>query len=96
MSQSTSSRPVYRIGGTVIRKNSGSPNMTPRVRTPRQGDTRNMDTYNSDPELGQAAPGPSSALSGENGQNVLQGRTIRFPDEPLTKPQAEAKHLATD
>ena len=74
-------RPVYRIGGTVIPKRSGSPaGITQRIRTARDGDV-----IDSNPGSAPGTPGPSQA-------GPLHGRTIRFPDEQLTKEQSEANH----
>jgi len=74
-------RPVYRIGGTVIPKRSGSPaGVTQRIRTARNGDV-----IDADPESLPGTPGPAQA-------GPLPGRTIRFPDEQLTKEQSEANH----
>ncbi|OIW27537.1 hypothetical protein CONLIGDRAFT_436831 [Coniochaeta ligniaria NRRL 30616] len=82
--QSTSSRPVYRIGGTVIPKRSGSPVLTTRQRTARNGDV-----HDTDPDSSPGTPGPTSMSPALPGP---PGRTIRFPDEQPTTEQTEAKH----
>jgi len=85
MAQTTSSRPVYRIGGTVIPKDGGSPNLAPRLQTPKNGEMND-----SDPSSGPASVELLS-ISTPQAQHGPPGRTIRFPDEPLTTPQAEVK-----
>ncbi|KAH8907149.1 hypothetical protein BR93DRAFT_896662 [Coniochaeta sp. PMI_546] len=92
--QSSSNRPVYRIGGTVIPKRSGSPVLTTRQRTARTGDAHEID-----PESSPGTPRPTSTAPALPG---LPGRTIRFPDEQSTTGQPEAgrqledKHLAVE
>jgi hypothetical protein len=78
--QSTASRAVYRIGGTVIPKRSGSPAFTTRQRIARNGETNDTDPESRPGTPGAAPAGPA-------------GRTIRFPDEDLTTPQTEARDL---
>jgi len=79
--QSTSARAVYRIGGAVIPKRSDSPSlMTRRIGTPRNRDVQDAD-----------AEGSGSATPVTTGPPA---RTIRFPDEELTTPQADAAQQA--
>ncbi|KAB5585930.1 Sodium/hydrogen exchanger family-domain-containing protein [Coniochaeta sp. 2T2.1] len=96
MGQSTSNNAVYRIGGTVIPKRSGSPDLGPRLRTARNGDGSSNGTA-LESGSGSATPGasplPSPLPAPAAGPG---GRTIRFPDEPLTRPQTEAMPLQQD
>jgi hypothetical protein len=74
------SRPVYRIGGTVIPKTPGSPVSPPRLQTV---DGQDPTASGSDPE----SQGPSAPASPPIGPI---NRTIRFPDESLTMGQLKA------